>query len=300
MHRPTLATSLSICSLTAFAFDPCGSGWHGSSEIAPTITFAKYRGSGFTGSYYSTFASSIFGPYAGDNAAAGEFSLAGIEMRQSAGWNEWFTLDLYGSYAQSSVASGESSNSFFPQDLPASLSLWDMGAEAFTSISLDQQKEVWLEPAIGYSQVNANMKIATAGNPKENWERLKFYGPTAGLYLRLLLSSKISLRMGGGYMASTLKVKKYAQGPITTYYNYPYSAGRLMGTYRFHNRRHGLFGLARLDYLWKSWVRFYSKVDYRSYSSGGANETYDIYGTISTAVPLLARVRFSWGVDFAY
>lgn len=296
MHRSTLATCLSVCSLTAFAFDPCRSGWHGSSEIGPTITFANYLGTGRTGPYIYTANSTRVGV----NSAEGEFSLAGFEAKQSVGWREWFTLNLFGSYAQSSVAASDW-NAFFQRNsaAPSSLLLWDIAAEAFTSLALDSHKAVWLEPAIGYSFVGANMKNAPLDNPKARWEELKFRGPTLGLYLRLLLSSKVSLKMGGGYMASQLNIKKYSKGVATTLY--PYTAGRLMGSYHFHNRRHGLFGLARLDYLWKSWVRFYSAVDFRSYSSGGTAEQYGTDpNSPSTAVPTLSRLRFSWGFNFAY
>jgi len=217
----------------------------------------------------------------------------GIEARQSIGWREWFSLELNGSYGGSLNGSGGG----FPNAIPASLSLWDLGLEASTSIALDSVGSVYIEPSIGYGWLVANMRAAVALLPRKNWVRTDAYGPSAALYMRLFLTKRISVRFGSKYQASQLRTKSYASGRGSL------PAGMLVDKRHSRARRHSLGALMGFDYAWRSWINLHAAVDYQSWSAGGApqsmNRNYQ-FNDQATMAPRLERTRFTWGVDFAY
>jgi len=266
--------------------------WSGETTLSTGIASITYRGSGIPGPNYNynTLASS---------PAEGSFSTVGLQLKENVSWREWISFELTGAYSRSLGASANDYSDYYDYNaLPASLDLWDASSNLSSPIPLDHLRSVCIEPAVGFGLVAANLKAAYANMPTKNWEQLMFYGPTAGLYMRLCLSPKVNLRVGGSYMASRLRIKKYWPGD-----NNP--AGSFAGTHAYRSRRGGLGALAELKYLWKSWVQFHASIDYQSWSAGGKPANYNgpvgaFQVQATTTTPMLTRLRFSWGANFTY
>lgn len=268
--------------------------WSGETTLSTTIASTAYRGSGFAGQNY-LINREAYSP------AEGSFSTAGLLLKQSGSWKEWVSLEFCGAYSHSLGGMANQWGRLYA--LPASLALWDVSSSLYASIPLDGTRSLCIEPALGFALVAANLTAAYRSMPRKNWERLLFYGPTAGLYVRLALSPKVSLRVGGNYMASRLRIKNYWSGfAYTSYFNDP---GAYAGKYGYRSRRGGLGALVEVKYLWKSWVQLNASVDCQSWSAGGKPANYGgprltyVYPT-TTTTPMLSRVRFSWGADFTY
>lgn len=277
----------------AFAFNPQATGWYGESSCSATISSAEYQGCGMAGTHPTTT-----GYIRAENYGRGEFSLLGAELRQMVGWKEWLSLELSGGYSSSlggaASSLGDDIGYGILDALPARLSLWDADVVAFTSLALDKTRSVFIEPAVGFALVVANMRAATKAMPLKNWESLSFYGPTFGLYMRLFLTPRASLRFGGGYMASRLRMKSYTS--VDSYYLSP---GELKSRGNLHARRHSLLARIRLDYRWNSSIAFHTTIEGQSWSAGGGAPGRNYLDQKATT-PMLSRTRLVWGADFTY
>lgn len=300
--------SLVLMPLCALAFDPCAKGWYGESALSATVSSVKYQGSGRAGVFPYSATGAIGQPI--ESPGRGGFSLLGAEIKETLGWKQWFSLEIIGAYSRSLGATASrtgddwaTSNRAWRSGCPARLSLWDLSVSAFTSLALDKSKSIFIEPSVGYSYLLANMGAAVWNNPIQEWEKLKFSGPTLGLYMRLFATPKIGFRVGGGYMASRLSIEKFNPAGINTD-AFPYDPG-FVGKHSYKTRRHGLKGLVRIDYLWKSWVNIHAALDYQSWSAGGFPADgpgffgASLYGNTVTS-PMLQRYRLVWGADFTY
>lgn len=291
MRGPLIQLPLILTSLCGFAFSPTAQGWHGETALSPTISSVRYYGTGFAGTYYT--ASST---YPLTTPSQGDFTLLGVDIRQSVGWREWISFELNGSYSGALNGSANELRYYYdPDAMPAGLNLWDLGLETFTSVALDSTKRVYIEPAVGYAWVVANMSAATGELPRKNWVRTDVYGPSFALYMRLFLSDRVSLRFGSKYQASQLLTRSYSAATGI------YTPGMLNAKRHSRARRHSLGALMRLDYAWRSWIGLHGALDYQSWSAGGAPSTAQLTTVPNKAVaPRLERVRFTWGVNFVY
>lgn len=302
MSNWMLKSALVLASVSAFSaprFDQVAKKstsprWCGETALATTISSTTYQGDGFAGPAYTLFNPSLLPP-------DGSFSLVGLKLKEIVSWKEMVSLELSGAYSHSLGGStGERQSRGAAAALPAALGVWDADARLFATISLDRSRSVCIEPAVGFALIGADLKTAFEDMPLKNWEQLLFYGPTAGLYMRLSLAPRVSLRVGGNYMASRLRVKKYRSGNEDYY-----APGTYAGKYSYRSRRGGLGALVELKYDWKSWVQLHTSVDWQSWSAGGKPANYGgptttAYTQATVATPMLSRLQFSWGANFTY
>lgn len=296
MRGPLIQLPLTLTSLCAFAFNPGAKGWYGESALSPTISSVKYQGAGNEPLYTTTTTS--FPVRAPAQAA---FTLFGISAKQTAGWREWFSIELTGGY--SGALNGSANNQEVGSlplggryALPASLNLWDLSLESFTSVALDSTRSVYFEPAVGYGWVVAHMRTTVENLPRKNWVRTDFYGPSLAVYMRLFVSENVSLRFGSKYQASQLRTKKYSLEELP-------ALGTLTDERHSRARRHSLGALMRFDYTWRSWVYLHAAIDYQSWSAGGSPQPVYQGEPLSGQFAMttrLGRTRFTLGADFAY
>lgn len=262
----------------ASAFQPNAKGWHVESEVAPSISYASFQTGAFslTSNYHY-------------NENSGEFSLLGLGFKQSVGYKKWINADLGATFAHSVGAEGSAGYS----TIGARLYTWDLSSLFYTSIAIERTQTVFLEPALGFSALVANMRNMFDNLNYDNmkrWARLTYYGPSIGLYMRFLPAPKISIRVGGSYMATRLSYKEYDQ------------EGNLFpgaqGSGNTGARRHGLLGLLRFDYQLRDWVNLLMSVEYQSWS----NSIRDFESTYipPNFAPYFQRTRISWGAQFKY
>lgn len=256
------AALFSLGTTSLFAFSPNAKGWHGASEISPAISYTNYQAN----HYYTQ--------------GSGESSLLGLNFQQSVGWKNLATLDFTAAFATSLGARASDGQ----DSISAHIYTWDIGSTLYTSLGLERTRTVFLEPALGFSALIANMCDMIDGDMQRS-SRLTYQGPSVGLYMRFFPLSHFGVRVGGMYMMARLRNVVY-----------PESGGdEPQFVMKATARRHGLLAALHLDYQLRHWVTLTLGIEQQSWSSGGKFQAQ--YGNLN---PYFRRTRLSWGAKFNY
>lgn len=252
-----------FASAPVVAFQPGACGLYANSQLTTSIGFIEAQTAVLT-----------------TQMPSGGFSMFGVEFEHTLGWSHWISLDMFGGYGVS--VGGESTGLITS---PTKAETYDLGASLYTSIPCTRERRLFIEPMVGFFALKASTKdnLVILNDPNNAWVDLRFWGPMAGLFLRMNPIDRFMVRVGGAYLMPRLWEKTY---PFT---------GESPVVSKLRGARAGSLASLSLSYEATSALSLYVKLDYQFYATdGGSTAQRQSYR------PHLARSRFSWGTSFSY
>lgn len=242
------------------AFQPQATGIYADSQLTTSL-----------GSMEAQFMN--FGSY---QLPGGRFSLFGVEFKQSLGWENWVCGELFGGYGIS-IGAMTTPNAIIAA--PAKIQTYDLGVTLYTSLPCTKDQRLFVEPLLGFFalKVSAKDNLEVLGISGQNWIDLRYWGPMAGVFLRMVPLEKLEVRVGGAYLMPRLWERQ------NQYVNH------------LHGHRSGALALLSLSYKASDALAFYVKLDYQAYGTSGSASSPGI-----PLVPYLFRSRLAWGASFTY
>jgi len=256
-------TAASLC-MTAplMAFQAEATGLYASSQLTTSVGFVEAH----------------FANPGGYQAPEGQFSVFGVEFNQMLGFGHWVSLDLYGGFGVSLGGVAYEGIAF-----PGKMKTYDLGASLYSSLPCTKDQRLFIEPTVGFFglKLNARENLDFSGYPGHKWVDLRYWGPMAGLFLRMMPLDKFEVRVGGAYLMPRLWEKVYG-------------LDREQRLYQFHGARSGLLAALSLSYEATDSFSLYVKLDYQTLGTSGGPVDGDVL------IPHMFRSRLVWGSSLSY
>jgi len=243
----------------------CPAAWSLATEIAPSLSFVNF----------STVNDPV-GAFAA-RVSAVDLSLTGLGITQSFRYGQSACLRFYGAYSRAVAGAGGGIYS----GPSVRGSIYDVTGEFALTLAADDLRRVCFEPFAGYALLDAYMTLQAGPSPeREPWDHIRFYGPIAGLTLRLQPVQSLELGAKLGFVRSHLWDKQQS-----------------MTKSKGNNRLYAVVSSMRLDYNVTETLSTHASVDYQGWSAASQRLTNG--GEVSAA-PYLKRISIGFGARMAY